>query len=104
MLLILQYFEVYPNLNEVISMNLNLIWAVAIYPVWKNPFYFTQIFPIVPKFYKNCFNYPNSIEAVGIYPNISDCIQMSMKLLYITQSGIKLLQATQNWMKLFHLT
>jgi len=30
--LILQCFEVYPNLNEVVSSNRNLIWAVAIYP------------------------------------------------------------------------
>jgi len=32
MFLILQYFKVYPNLNEVVSINANLIWAVAIYP------------------------------------------------------------------------
>jgi len=29
---ILKYFEVYPNLNEVVSINPNLIWAVVIYP------------------------------------------------------------------------
>jgi len=29
--LILKYFEVYPNLNEVVSISPNLIWAVAIY-------------------------------------------------------------------------
>jgi len=29
---ILQHFEVYPNLNEVVSVGPNLIWAVAIYP------------------------------------------------------------------------
>jgi len=32
MILILQYFEVYPHLNEVVSINPNLIWAAAIYP------------------------------------------------------------------------
>jgi len=32
MFLILQYFEVYPILNEVVSINPNLIWAVAIHP------------------------------------------------------------------------
>jgi len=47
-----------------------------------NLFYFTRIIPIAPMFGWNCFNYPNSIEAVGIYPNVSDCIQISMKLLY----------------------
>jgi len=33
MFLILKYFHVYPNLNEVISISpkTNLIWAVAIY-------------------------------------------------------------------------
>jgi len=32
MFLILKCFEVYPNLNEVVSISLNLIWAVAICP------------------------------------------------------------------------
>jgi len=34
MFLILKYFHVYPNLNEVISISpqTNLIWAVGIYP------------------------------------------------------------------------
>jgi len=68
-----------------------------------NLFYFTQIFPIVPKFEWNCFNYPHSIEAFGIYPNVSDCIQISMKRLYITQIGIKLFEFTQIWKKLLHL-
>jgi len=31
MFLVLKYFEVYPNLNEVVSISLNLIWAVASY-------------------------------------------------------------------------
>ena len=68
-----------------------------------NLFHLTQIIPIVPKFKWKCFNYPNSIEAVGIYPLVSDCIQISMKPLYITQTGMKLFEVTQIWMKQFHL-
>jgi len=34
---------------------------------------------ISPKFEISCFNYPNWIEAVGIYPNVSNCIQITMK-------------------------
>jgi len=34
--IILQYFEFYPNLNEVGSVNANLIWIVAIYPNFYN--------------------------------------------------------------------
>jgi len=30
--LIFKYFEVYPDLNEVVSVSSNLIWAVAIFP------------------------------------------------------------------------
>jgi len=29
------------------------------------------------------FQLPKLIEAVGIYPNVSNCTQFSMKLLYI---------------------
>jgi len=36
MFLILKYFEVYPNLNKVVSISPNLIWAVAIYPYVYN--------------------------------------------------------------------
>jgi len=32
MFLILQYFEVYPNFNEIVSVKPNLIWAVRINP------------------------------------------------------------------------
>ena len=58
-----------------------------------NLFNFTQIFPIVPKFEWNFFNYPNCTEAVGIYPNVSDCIQISVKnciLLKLEWSCLKL--------------
>jgi len=34
--IILQYFEFYSNLNEVGSVNANLIWIVAIYPNFYN--------------------------------------------------------------------
>jgi len=36
MFLILKYFEVYPNLNNVVSLGPNLIWVVAIYPNVSN--------------------------------------------------------------------
>jgi len=39
--------------------------------------------PIVPMFEWSCFNYPNCIETVGIYPNVSNCIQISLKLSYM---------------------
>jgi len=32
MFLIFTYLEVYPNLNELVSISPNFIWAVAIYP------------------------------------------------------------------------
>jgi len=32
MFLIIKYFEVYPNLNEVVSISPYVIWAVALYP------------------------------------------------------------------------
>ena len=84
MFLILKYFEVYLNLNEIVSPKTspNLIWAVAIYPniynmqILMNLFYFTQIFPIVPKFEQNCLNHPNLIEFVEIYPNDSNFINL----------------------------
>ena len=60
-----------------------------------NLFYFTQIFPKVPKFEWNCFNYPNSIEAIAIYPNVSDCIQISIKHFYISQIGMKLCEVVK---------
>ena len=50
-----------------------------------NLFYFTQIFPVVPKFEQNCFNHPIRLEVVGICPNVYDCIQISMQFLYMTQ-------------------
>jgi len=41
--------------------------------------------PIVPKFERSCFNYPNMTEAVGICPNVSNCMQIKMKKLCIEQ-------------------
>jgi len=49
-----------------------------------NLFYFTQILPIVPKFEWSCFNYPNVIEVVEIYPNDSDFVYIWLKLLKFT--------------------
>jgi len=38
-------------------------------------FQFAQMVRIVPKCERNCFNYPNVIKAVGICPNVSNCMQ-----------------------------
>jgi len=72
--------------------------------VWMDLFYFTQIIPVVPKLEWNCFNCPNSTEAVGIYPNVSDGIQISVKNLYITQIRMKLFEVAENWIKLCEVT
>jgi len=39
-------------------------------------FQFDQMFLIVPKFEWSCFNYPNMIKAIGIWPNVSKCMQI----------------------------
>jgi len=49
------------------------------------------------------FQLPNMIRAVGICPNVSNCMQILMKRLYITQIGIKLFEAPQSWIKLFEV-
>jgi len=41
------------------------------------------------------FQLPNMIEVVGNFPNISNCMQTSVKHLYITQIGLKLLEVPQ---------
>jgi len=41
------------------------------------------------------FQLLNMIEAVGIFPNDSNCMQISMKHLYITQIGMKLFEVLQ---------
>jgi len=38
------------------------------------------------------FQLPNMIEAVGICPHVSNCMQILMKLLYITEIGMKLFE------------
>ena len=78
-----------------------------------------KLFQLYPSL--NVFQLPHMIEAVGIFPNVSNCMQISMK--HITQIGlkffvvhqkwiklfealqkwIKLFEVTQNWMKMFHL-
>jgi len=40
------------------------------------------------------------IEAVGIFPNVSNCMQISMKHLYITLIGMNLFESVwtgQSW-------
>jgi len=44
-------------------------------------FYFAQIIPVVPKFEWNCFNYPNLIDVVEIYPNDSNFTYILLKFL-----------------------
>ena len=55
-------------------------------------FQFDQMFLIVPKFDWSCFNSPNMMKVVGICPNVSKCIQIKMKWLYIIQAGVKLFE------------
>jgi len=55
-------------------------------------FQLAQMVPIV----LSCFNYLNVITAVGICPNASNCMQISMKHIYITQIEMKLLEVPQN--------
>ena len=105
-------------MNEVISIGSKLIWPVVICPniyniprmqTWMKRFQFAQMVPIVP----SCFNYLNMTAAVGICPNASNCMKISMKHMYIIQiepklfevpqNRIKLFEVTQNWMKMFHL-
>jgi len=38
---------------------------------------------------------PNVIGAVGICPNVSNCMQISMKRLYFTQIGMKLFEVPE---------
>jgi len=85
MFLILKCFWLYSNLNEVVSVGSNLIRAVVIWPniyniprmqIWMKHFQFAQMVPIVPKFEWSSFNYPNMIEAVGICPNVCNCMQI----------------------------
>jgi len=38
------------------------------------------------------FQLPNMIEAVGIFPNVSNCMQISIKHLYTTLIGLKLFE------------
>jgi len=72
--------------------------------IWMNLFYFTQIFPIVPKFEWNCFNCPNSIEAFGIYPNVSVLYPNYIEAFVYYPIGIKMFEVDQNWIKLFEVT
>ena len=73
MFLIVQYFKVYSNLNEVFSINPNLIWVVAIYPnVYANPNEPLLIYPDlfngtqVRKLGFVTFNYPVSVTQIRL--------------------------------------
>jgi len=55
-------------------------------------FQYDHLFLIVPKFEWSCFNDPNMIKAVGICPNVSKCMQIWIKWLYIIQIGMKLFE------------
>ena len=82
-----QMFSTYANLNETLLDH------------------FTQIFSIVA--------YPNLNKTVSItrirlkpleLPKCSDCIQISMKLLYVTRLDLSCLKLSKNWIKLFAVT
>jgi len=51
----------------------------------------------------NVFKLPNMIEADGDFPNVSNCMQISMKYLCITQIGMKLFEVHKKWIKLFEV-
>jgi len=40
--------------------------------------------PTVPKLELSCLNYPNLMETVENYTNVSNCIQITMKHLHIS--------------------
>ena len=94
MFLILQYFEDYPNLNEVVSINPNLIWAVAIYPnvynicksEWTSFTLPRSNFQYYPSLSETVSITQIRFEAIGICSNVSDDNQIPLKLLHITQS------------------
>jgi len=101
MFVIIKCFYLHPNLNEVVSIGSNLIWAAVICPnifttsrmqIWMKLFQFAQMVPIVP----SRFNYPNMSAAVGICPNASNFMQIWMKVLYIAHIEIKLFEVPQN--------
>jgi len=49
------------------------------------------------------FQLQNMIEAVGIFPNVSNSMQISVKHWYITLIGMKLFKVHQKWIKLFEV-
>jgi len=63
--------------------------------IWMKLFQFVQIVPNVP----SCFNYLNMIAADGICPNASNCMQISMKHMYITQIEMKLFEVPRAGLK-----
>ena len=100
MFLIKKCFWLHPNLNEVVLVGPILILAVVIFSNIYNISNLNDTLQIWPDV-SNCnctqaewssFNYPNMIKAVGICPNVSKCVQIYLKWLYIIQIGMKLLQ------------
>jgi len=110
--LILQYFEVYPNLNEVVfqltQMWFGLLQFIQIFMTYANlnaPLLlppdlsnsrlsqvWMKLFQL-PKFDRGCWNLP---KCFWLYP-------ISMKRLFITQIGMTLFEVAQNLIKLFEV-
>ena len=68
-----------------------------------NLFYISQIFPIVPKFAWNCFNYPNSIWVCWNLPKCFWFVPNFNEALVYYPIGMKLFEVTQSVLQLFHL-
>jgi len=63
MFLILQYFKVYPYLNEIVFINPNLIWDVAIYPNFYDICKSERTSPTLPR---SIQQHPSFNETVSI--------------------------------------
>jgi len=50
------------------------------------------------------FNYPNMVESLEIFSNVSNCMQIYIKRLYTTQIGTMLFEVSQKCIKLFEIT
>jgi len=54
-----------------------------------------KLFQLYPNLNEGVLITKNMIEAVGIFPNVSNFMQISMKHLDITKSGMKLYEVHQ---------
>jgi len=125
MFLIFKCFWLYPNLNEVVSIGSNLIWAVVICPniynnlVCKSEWNSSNVprwFQLYPGLNEAVSITQNMIESVGICLNVSNCKQIWIKFLHITRFEMKLnwiwsspklskaVWSSQKWIKLFEVT